>query len=153
MRQSWTEIRSRARAFAERWKDARYERGETQTFYNEFFEIFGVSRRRVASFEEPVKKLGGAQGFIDLFWKGTLLVEQKSAGRDLKPAKQQAFDYFPGLREADLPRYVMLSDFKSFELYDLDEGHETTFTPLRTHERVWFQTALKQRIEPLLSQL
>ena len=128
MRQSWSEIRSRARAFAERWKDARYERGETQTFYNEFFEIFGVSRRRVASFEEPVKKLGGAQGFIDLFWKGTLLVEQKSAGRDLKPAKQQAFDYFPGLREADLPRYVMLSDFKSFELYDLDEGHETTFT-------------------------
>ena len=127
MRQSWTEIRSKSRAFAERWKEARYERGETQTFYNEFFEIFGVSRRRVAAFEEPVKKLGGRQGFMDLFWKGTLLVEQKSAGRDLKPAKQQAFDYFPGLSESDLPRYVLLSDFKSFELYDLDEDTEIQF--------------------------
>ena len=97
MRLSWNEIRFRAARFAEEWKNARYERGETQTFYNEFFEVFGVSRRRVASFEEPVKKLGDKRGFIDLFWKGVLLVEQKSAGRNLSLAKQQALDYFPGL--------------------------------------------------------
>lgn len=123
MRLSWNEIRARAARFADEWKSAHYERGESQTFYNEFFEVFGVTRRRVASFEEPVKKLGDERGFIDLFWKGVLLVEQKSAGRDLVRAKQQALDYFPGLKEHELPRYVLLSDFQSFELYDLRRQH------------------------------
>lgn len=80
MRLSWNEIRARAAHFSDEWKDAHYEKGQAQTFYNEFFEVFGVTRRRVASFEEPVKKLDGKHGFIDLFWKGVLLVEQKSAG-------------------------------------------------------------------------
>lgn len=127
MRLSWNEIRARAARFAEEWRDATYEKGETQSFYNEFFDIFGIRRRRVASFEEPVKLLGGKRGFLDLFWKGTLLVEQKSAGRDLRPAKSQALAYFPGLKDDDLPRYLLLSDFQTFELYDLDEGTERRF--------------------------
>lgn len=125
---SWNEIRARAARFAEEWKNARYERGESQTFYNEFFEVFGVTRRRVASFEEPVRRLGDERGFIDLFWKGMLLVEQKSAGRDLSRAKQQALDYFPGLKEHDLPRYVLVSDFQTFELHDLEGGKPSRFT-------------------------
>jgi len=127
MRLSWNEIRARAATFAAEWHDAAYEKGETQSFYNEFFDIFGIRRRRVASFEEPVKLLGGKRGFLDLFWKGTLLVEQKSAGRSLVPAKTQALDYFPGLKDDDLPRYLLLSDFRTFELYDLDEATETRF--------------------------
>lgn len=127
MRLSWNEIRVRAATFADEWKDAHYERGESQSFYNELFEVFGVKRRRVASFEEPVKLLGARRGFIDLFWKGVLLVEQKSAGRSLVPAKAQALDYFPGLKDVELPRYILLSDFQTFELYDLDEGTETKF--------------------------
>ena len=83
---SWNEIRIRARAFTEEFADATYEKGETQTFYNEFFEIFGVKRRQVARYEEHVKKLNDKQGFIDLFWPKVLLVEQKSAGRDLEKA-------------------------------------------------------------------
>src|ERR1017187_10493257 len=121
MRLSWNEIRARAARFADEWRNAHYERGESQTFYNEFFEVFGVTRRRVASFEEPVKRLGDERGFIDLFWKGVLLVEQKSAGRNLERAKQQALEYFPGLKEHELPRYILVSDFQNFELYDLDE--------------------------------
>jgi len=128
MRLSWNEIRARASVFAEEWNGDHYERAETQTFYNEFFEIFGAKRRRVATFEEPVKKLGDKRGYIDLFWKGKLLVEQKSAGRNLTPAKQQALDYFPGLKESELPRYILLSDFQTFELYDLDEGTELRFS-------------------------
>jgi|SRR5579862_8167106 len=120
MRLSWNEIRARAAHFADEWKDARYEKGQAQTFYNEFFEVFGVTRRRVASFEEPVKKLDGKHGFIDLFWKGVLLVEQKSAGGSLTKAKEQALDYFPGIKESELPRHILVSDFQTFELYDLD---------------------------------
>jgi N-6 DNA Methylase len=128
MRLSWNEIRARAARFSEEWELARYERGESQTFYNEFFEIFGVTRRRVASFEEPVKKLGDERGFIDLFWKGVLLVEQKSAGRNLVRAKEQALDYFPGLKEYELPRYLLVSDFQSFELFDLEENTAVRFS-------------------------
>ena len=87
MHLSWNEIRACTARFAEEWKDAHYERGESQTFYNEFFEVFGVTRRRVASFEEPVRLLGEKRGFVDLFWKGVLLVEQKSAGFNLEKAK------------------------------------------------------------------
>jgi hypothetical protein len=127
MRLSWNEIRVRAARFADDWKGKGYEKGETQTFYNEFFQIFDVTRKRVASFEEPVKLLGKKRGFIDLFWKGVLLAEQKSVGRNLKKAKSQAFDYFPGLKEAELPRFILLSDFQSFELYDLEVGDEDKF--------------------------
>jgi hypothetical protein len=119
VRLDWNDIKARAAKFAEGWDGAQYERGETQTFYNEFFELFGVTRRRVASFEHPVKLLK-KRGYLDLFWKGKLLVEQKSAGRSLKPARRQALDYFPGLKEHELPRYILLSDFQNFELYDLD---------------------------------
>src|ERR1039458_5714538 len=101
MRLSWPEIRAKAAKFADDWNDAHYERGETQTFYNEFFEVFGANRRRVAAYEEPVKRLGNRRGFMDLFWKGKLLVEQKSAGRDLKKAKTQALEYFPELRSEE----------------------------------------------------
>lgn len=127
MRLSWNTIRANAAVFAREWADARYERGDTQTFYNEFFEIFGVKRRKVATFEEPVKKLGDKQGFIDLFWKGKLLVEQKSGGRDLSRARQQALDYFPGLKDYELPRYILVCDFQTFHLTDLDTREETRF--------------------------
>ncbi len=122
MRLSWNEIRTQAATFAEDWADARYERGEAQSFYNEFFEVFGVRRRQVAAFEAPVKKLGDRQGFIDLFWKGVLLVEHKSAGGSLTRAKEQALDYFPGLKPYELPRYILVSDFQTFELHDLETG-------------------------------
>jgi len=120
MRLSWNEVRANAAAFAREWADARYERGETQSFYNDFFAVFGVKRRQVATFEEPVKKLGDRQGFIDLFWRGVLLVEQKSAGGNRVRAKAQALDYFPGLKPYELPRYVLVSDFRAFDLYDLE---------------------------------
>jgi hypothetical protein len=120
MRLDWNDIKARAAKFAEEWKDATYERGQTQTFYNEFFEVFGVPRKRVASFEHGVKLPEKKRGYLDLFWKGKLLVEHKSAGRDLKAAKRQALDYFPGLKDHELPRYILLSDFQTFELFDLD---------------------------------
>ena len=86
MRLSWNEIRARAGAFAKEWHDAHYEKGETHSFYNKFFKVFGVRRRSVARYEEHAKKLDHSSGFIDLFWPGVLIVEQRSAGRDLEKA-------------------------------------------------------------------
>jgi len=136
MRLSWNEIRARAARFAREWEGKGYERGQTHIFYTQLFQIFDVTLKRVASFEEPVKLLGAKRGFIDLFWKGVLLVEQKSAGRSLKKAREQAFEYFPGLKEEELPRFILLSDFQSFELYDLEEGTEHKFRLAELPKRV-----------------
>lgn len=127
---SWNEIKSRSLAFSKEWGDECSEHAEAKSFWDGFFNIFGISRKRVASFEEPVKKLANKQGFIDLFWKGVLLVEHKSRGKNLNLAYTQALDYFPGIKERDLPKYVLVSDFASFRLYDLEEG-ETYEFPLR----------------------
>ena len=127
MRLSWNEIRTRAAGFAREWADAAYEKGETQSFYNEFFDIFGVRRRTVARYEEHVQRLDNTSGFIDLFWPGVLLVEQKSAGRDLTAARGQAGTYFDALPERDRPRFQLLCDFQTFELLDRDEREETRF--------------------------
>ncbi len=124
---SWNEIKDRAVKFSRDWKDESRENAEAKSFWDDFFNVFGISRRRVATFEEPVKKLNNKYGFIDLFWKGTLLVEHKSKGKSLEKAYCQALDYFNGLKEHELPRYVLVSDFETFRIYDLDENIETEF--------------------------
>ena len=127
MRLSWNEVRVRAAAFADQWRDAAYEKGETQSFYNEFFEVFGLRRRTVARYEAHVAKLDNRSGFIDLFWPGVLIVEQKSAGRDLARAYHQAGEYFDALSERERPRYILVSDFQTFELHDLEERQKVAF--------------------------
>jgi hypothetical protein len=127
MRLSWNEVRARAGSFARKWANAGYEKGETQSFYNDFFRIFGVRRESVARYEERVEKLDDTSGFIDLFWPGVLIVEQKSVGRDLAAAYEQAGGYFDALTESERPRYILVSDFQHFELHDLLQRDEVSF--------------------------
>ena len=127
MRLPWNDIRARAASFARKWANAGYEKGETQSFYNEFFRIFGVRRESVARYEERVEKLDDTSGFIDLFWPGVLIVEQKSAGRDLAAAYEQAGGYFDALTESERPRFILVSDFQRFELHDLLQRDEVSF--------------------------
>ena len=128
MRLTPNELRARAAAFARDWEGARHERGETQSFWNAFFQIFGLDRRRVATYERLVDKIDGGRGFIDLFWPGTLIIEQKSLGRDLFRARTQALDYLHGLKDAELPRFILACDFRTWELTDLDTQETTAFT-------------------------
>lgn len=125
---SWNEIKTRAIEFSKEWEGESRERAEKDSFWNDFFNVFGISRRRVAAFEKAVKKLNNKQGFIDLFWKGTLLIEHKSKGKDLGKALDQALDYFPGLKEHELPKYILVSDFHTFILYDLEEKTDHEFS-------------------------
>ena len=119
---SWNEIKSRALAFSKHWADACNEDSEGKPFLLAFFEIFGITNKRIASFEHAVKKYGGGAGYVDLFWPGILLVEMKSRGKNLDRAHTQAMDYFPGIAERDLPRFVLVCDFARFRLFDLVEG-------------------------------
>mgnify|MGYP000993062172 CR=1 FL=1 len=121
---SWTEIRDRATAFQKRWKDDTSEQAESQSFWAEFLNIFGVDRKKVGIYEKQVhlkRARAVKNGRIDLFWPGKLLVEMKSAGQDLDKAFAQAADYFEALPDRDLPRYLLVSDFKRFRLFDLEE--------------------------------
>ena len=118
------------------WKGETSEDAEAKSFWDGFFNVFGITRRRVASFESPVKKSDGKGGFIDLLWKGMVLVEHKSGGKNLDRAFHQATDYFHGLKERDLPRYVVVSDFARMRLYDLDEGKEHEFELNELHKNV-----------------
>lgn len=133
---SWNEIKHRAMDFSREWENESRERSEAQSFWNAFFNIFGITRRRVASFEEPVKKLDDNYGFIDLFWKGMLLVEHKSKGENLGKAYSQALDYFAGLKEHELPKYVLVSDFARFRLYNLDENIQHEFKLTELHKNI-----------------
>src|SRR6266478_173761 len=129
---SWNEIRHNAVAFSKDWAGVSREDAEAKTFWDEFFRVFGIKRRIVASFEEPVKKLSGQWGFIDLFWKGVLLVEHKSRGKSLAKAEAQAMDYIQALknegRDVEIPRYVIVSDFARMALHDLEEDATVEFT-------------------------
>lgn len=153
---SWNEIRTRAIAFSKEWEQVASEDAEAKSFWDAFFHIFGITRKRIASFEEPVKKLGDRKGFIDLFWKGTLIVEHKSRGKDLDRAYTQAMDYFPGLSERDLPKYVIVSDFARFRLYDLEERTQHEFELKDLHKNVklfgfiaGYQTRVIQEQDPV----
>ncbi len=133
---SWNEIKSRALSFSREWADAANEDSEAKPFWIAFFEIFGITNKRVATFEHAVKKFGGDRGYVDLFWPGVLLVEQKSRGRNLDRAFNQALDYFPGIKERDLPRHIVVCDFARFRLYDLETGDTREFALKDLHKHI-----------------
>jgi len=124
---SLNEIRDRSVAFVREWEGESSEDAEAKSFWDGFFNVFGVNRRRFAKFEHRVKKSGGEQGFIDLFWPSVLIAEHKSRGKNLDSAYAQATDYFHGLKDSDLPRYVIVSDFARIRLRNLDTGEEVEF--------------------------
>lgn len=118
---SWNEVRDRAIGFSREHVGDRSESAEKQTFWNDFFQVFGLRRASLASFEANLK---GNKGAIDLLWRGKLLVEHKSFGEDLALAETQAFTYIEDLtreqRWEEIPRFVLVSDFARFVLYDLE---------------------------------
>ncbi len=124
---SWNEIKDRALNFSKEWADTSNEEADAKPFLVEFFNVFGISSKRVSTFEHRVKKLDDKDGYIDLLWKGTILIEMKSRGKNLDKAYQQAIDYTYGLKQHELPKYILVSDFENFRLYDLEEDKHIEF--------------------------
>lgn len=137
---SWNEIRNRALTFSREWKGEGSERAEAQSFWNGFLDVFGIDRKRVAVFEKQVDGTRAGRklksGRIDLFWKGVLLVEHKSEGQDLDRAFSQASEYFDALPDRDLPRYILVSDFARFRLYDIEADRIIEFRLEDLHNQV-----------------
>jgi hypothetical protein len=125
---SWNEIKERAVRFSKEWENTTNEEADAKPFLDAFFDVFGITRKKIGTFEHRVKKLSDADGYIDLLWKGTLLVEMKSRGKNLDKAFQQAIDYTYGLQQNELPKYVLVCDFYYFRLYDTEEQKTLEFT-------------------------
>jgi type II restriction/modification system DNA methylase subunit YeeA len=133
---SWNEIKDRALAFSKEWEGTHSEEADAKPFLVEFFNVFGLNQRKVAAFEHKVKKLGNNDGYIDMLWKGWLLVEMKSKGKDLTKAYGQAKGYIHGLQKLDIPKYVLVCDFDTFRLYDLEETGEEEYVEFKLNEFV-----------------
>ena len=130
------EIRTRATRFAKQWADAHNEEADAKPFWVEFFNVFGIRSRTVGSYELHVRKIDKALGKIDYFWPGTVLIEHKSKGKDLNKAAQQAVDYLHGVKETEKPRYILVSDFDRFVLYNLEDGTQTELTLAEFPQRI-----------------
>ncbi|QIY83704.1 class I SAM-dependent DNA methyltransferase [Chryseobacterium sp. NEB161] len=123
---NWNEIKDRAVAFSKEWENETREEAEAKSFLTDFFNVFGINRRKFATFEHKVKKLNEKDGYIDLLWKANILVEMKSRGQDLNKAFKQAKEYTQNLPQNELPKLILICDFENFHLYDLetDEIHK-----------------------------
>ena len=123
----WSDIKKNAAKFVLRFQDVRKEASYKQIFWSEFLQMFGVDIIQVGAFEYYVKKLGVKHGEIDYFWPGKVIIEHKSSGKDLDAAMDQAMDYLLGIeKKEELPRYIIVSDFKRIRLMDLVEHRDDT---------------------------
>ncbi len=115
---SQNEIKDRALRFSKEWENTTIEEADAKPFLDAFYDVFGISLKKIGTFEHRVKKLSDADGYIDLLWKGTILVEMKSRGKNLIKAFQQAIDYTHGLKQNELPKYILVCDFHYFRSSD-----------------------------------
>lgn len=137
---SWNEIKDRALQFSKEWENTSNEEADAKPFLVEFFNVFGISSKRVSTFEHRIKKLDEKDGYIDLLWKGTILIEMKSRGKNLDKAFTQAKEYTHGLKQHELPKSILVCNFETFRLYDLDspplEGLGVGFVEFKLNELV-----------------
>jgi len=133
---SWKDIQSNALAFSKQWKDATDESADAQSFLNDFFGVFGIDRKRVGTFETKVPIGDRRFGYIDLLWKGVILIEMKSVGKSLDKAYAQAKDYAFHLEDEDLPDYIMVSDFQNIRLYRLSTNQVWNIKTSQLHKNV-----------------
>ncbi len=144
------EVRRRLQIFAKEHANDSDEKQHAQQFWRDFYMCFGLSKSSASMFEKRVLKIGGARGYIDSFIPSVLLVEQKSLGKDLNKAYEQARDYFYALEnEFEKPQYIITCDFQTFQLYNLHaETKEPQICKLdELHKRAdWFMFLVDKRV-------
>lgn len=121
-------MQEKAEIFVEEHKDDYYEKGQAIIFWRDFLDIFGVKTKDVAQFEFNVKDVDNKDNFIDLFWKGNLVVEHKSRGKNLDSAFEQALGYTELLSADEKPNYIIVSDFERFRLTNFLTKKKINFT-------------------------
>lgn len=125
--------RQAAKEFAKKWEGIGYEKGDSARFWLSLLnEVFGVEKPAdYMRFEDQV--MLDHTSFIDGFIPSThVLIEQKSIDKDLRKGIrqsdgsilspfQQAKRYSIELPYDDRPRWIVLSNFKEFHIYDMNK--------------------------------
>ncbi|KKZ14912.1 MAG: hypothetical protein TH68_03360 [Candidatus Synechococcus spongiarum 142] len=112
-------IAEKAKQFVERWTKKHYitESQESQTFINEFFDIFDIDRfTSDIHFEYNISKNGNNKR-IDAFWPGVILIENKTPGTNLNKASEQVREYLDMIKKGNSPKYVLINNFRIFKIY------------------------------------
>ncbi|HMS12286.1 MAG TPA: TM0106 family RecB-like putative nuclease [Microthrixaceae bacterium] len=121
-------IRDAARKFSKAHASDKSEQASRQTFWDEFFAVFGRTRREVASFEHLAERSStGRIGWLDLLYPGQMAVEHKSAGSDLDAALDQLHDYLHHLHRSEKPWLLVVCDFQRFRWVNLETSEEGEF--------------------------
>lgn len=123
-----------AAAFAERWKDRGYERGESQPFWIDLLSnVYGVETPSSGFITFEDHRMVDSSNFIDGRIPSTkVLIEQKSLGKDLRKGIvqsdgsllnpfQQARRYVVGLPVSEHPRWIVTCNFSEFLVYDMEQ--------------------------------
>ncbi|MBS0466885.1 MAG: class I SAM-dependent DNA methyltransferase, partial [Proteobacteria bacterium] len=133
------ELRKRLTAFAHQWQDASSERADEKLFTAQFLACFGIAAHQYQR-EYAVTRQDGSTGYMDGFIPGSVIIEGKSLGKDLKQARRQAEEYRWACPPHQRPRFVLLHDFGRFALFDLaqDSGHHCTLAELPQRAE-WFR--------------
>ena len=119
-----------AAKFSAKWAGTADEQQNSQAFWQDFFrEVIGIKDLQGAGIEFEKKVVSSKKGTttrIDVYWRDTLLVEQKSAGKDLEAAEVQAREYVVSLPPAQRPPVIVVCDFVRLRIVDilLNKSHE-----------------------------
>lgn len=142
--------KERIQQFISRWTGKGYEKGESQTYWIELLQdVLGIERpTEFISFENQVKL--AHTSFIDAYIPSTkVLIEQKSMDKDLRaPIRQsdgsmltpfqQAKRYAAELGHDRYPRWVVVCNFQSMLIYDMNHiGSEPFEILLENLEKDW----------------
>ena len=118
MRLPWGSIQSNAVAFSKRWKDAKNEEAQAQSFLTDFLRVFGINdTESIGDFEYKVPLKSGRTGYIDYVWKSKIAIEMKSRGKNLDEAYYQLQTYMQSLNPEEMPDLWLVSDFENMRLY------------------------------------
>ena len=134
-RVSFEEQQKRSNAFVLKHQADNSERGQSQLFWDAFFNIFGIDAHTSCEFEKKIK-IPGKSGYwrIDCFLEGKMIIEHKSRGTDLvKALDTQAEKYYYHLK-SPRPRYLVICNFQNFVLRDKEQDKEYKF-PLKNLTR------------------
>lgn len=121
------EMKYRADNFIKKHNKDKSEKSEAQSYWKDFFDIFGVDANQIGEFEFPViRESTGKPGFIDYYWRNHIIIEHKSLGKDLDKAFEQAIDYYNSLPDThSKPRYIIVSDFQNIRIVDFKKDFHT----------------------------
>lgn len=146
------EQRKVAKEFAKKWEGRGYEKGESQSFWLTLLhDVYGVKDpSEFIRFEDQVKI--DNTSFIDGYIPSThVLIEQKSIEKNLRKGirqsdgslltpYQQAKRYSAELPYSDRPRWIVISNFKEFNIYDMEKpDHEPEVLLLENLEYEYYR--------------